>query len=252
MKRKIFGILFFLVLSANLYASCWTSKEKSQVEFYEMSDQIVISFKDAVDCKPIDLAVVELLGQTFQTDENGNLILSADPFMEMDDQDILIHVTRDGYIPMSANLRIIFGTVWNKMMLMSKKLSLDQVRFVLQWGKQPKDLDLHVKTNDFHISYRNMKNKTAKATLDRDSRQGFGPETITLNKIEDGKKYQVYVHLFSGRTTLDKRAQVFVYLNNKLDKTINLPKTNKRYVQILEINNDIVTYINEAKSKVTE
>lgn len=105
-------------------------------------------------------------------------------------------------------------------------MKIDEMRLVLQWDKDPSDLDLHLRSEDFHISYRNMKSAPSEAVLDRDSMSGFGSETITLKKIEDRQKYQVFVHHFFGKASIDAKAQLHVYKNNELKKVLSFPTTN--------------------------
>lgn len=240
----------FVLSSGYAYGSCWDAHEKANLEFAEFDDVIVLSFKDAVDCTPIDGAVVEVFGGTFETDSNGLVGIPKEYMENIQDRKIGIYVTKKGYIPFSSYLNVIFDSIWNKMNLMSKKLKADEVRFVLQWARDPADLDLHLKSNDFHVSYRNMKNASNKAKLDRDAVDGYGPETITLRKIEYGKAYKVFVHHYSGSKTIDQRAQVHVYIDNKLLKVLSLPKTNKKYVHILDLGQGIITYINEPTKKL--
>jgi len=240
---------FLLFYSGSLYGSCWKANERAELEFAEFDDVVVLSFKDAVDCTPIDGAVVEVFGETFNTDGKGLVEIPAEYTENIQDRKIDIYVTKNGYIPFNSYLNVIFDSVWNKMNLMSKKLKADEVRFVLQWAKEPADLDLHLKSNDFHISYRNMKNASFKATLDRDAVKGYGPETITLKRIEEGKTYKVFVHHYAGNMTIDQRAQVHVYFDNKLDKVLSLPKTNKKYVHILNLEQGTINYVNEPVAK---
>lgn len=82
------------------------------------------------------------------------------------------------------------------------KLKNSQYRFVLTWGQRPSDLDAHLVGPDltgkeFHISYHNMRSWSGRHFLDVDDMDSFGPETITLNRLDDGV-YEFFVHDFSN------------------------------------------------------
>lgn len=95
----------------------------------------------------------------------------------------------------------------------------DEVRIVLTWGENPRDLDSHlvgptVNGNGFHTWYAgrvNSNNGITYADLDLDDTSSYGPETTTIRKKVDGK-YRFYIHHYSGSTTLrTSRAEVKVF-----------------------------------------
>ncbi len=80
--------------------------------------------------------------------------------------------------------------------------------FTLQWGVNPRDLDLHMllHTNGsdrFHISYEAMGKDTTFpfASLDHDIKEGQGPECITISDWQTGR-YYVAVHNYSDDSPL--------------------------------------------------
>jgi len=72
-------------------------------------------------------------------------------------------------------------------------------RVVLKWGKDPADLDAHLKTPDCEVNYNykvcNRRGYTA--VLDVDARQGYGPETITVTN-GTGVVFSYYVWWYAG------------------------------------------------------
>ena len=248
----IFTLLSCLIsIPLSAHAACWSSEEISRIDvFSELDETIILSFKDAVDCKPIDKLTVSLGEQTFSSDERGFLTLPIEAFEEIDDEDLFIKVTRKGYIPLKTNLRVRLGTVIDKRFLMSKDLPINNVRFVLQWGDLPQDLDLHLLAKDWHISFRDKKNVPKKARLDKDALRGYGPETITMERIDSGAEYTLYVDNFSVGDDINNEAIVYVYANNRLEKVVRLPDTMKRAVKILEIKNGQISYINRPVKRV--
>ncbi len=91
----------------------------------------------------------------------------------------------------------------------------EQVRIVLTWGANPTDLDAHLTgpnasdANRFHIYYPGS-NRGAEAVnpfaiLDVDDRSSFGPETLTLTRLNSGV-YRYSVHDFTNRNSATSTA----------------------------------------------
>ncbi|MDI9470631.1 MAG: S8 family serine peptidase [Bacillota bacterium] len=81
----------------------------------------------------------------------------------------------------------------------------DQLRIVLTWGEEPRDLDSHllVKLADGSETYTNFFYKSHYEddelvfALDVDDTTSYGPETTTIYRLLDGE-YQFWVHNFSS------------------------------------------------------
>jgi hypothetical protein len=85
--------------------------------------------------------------------------------------------------------------------LMSPKLDENQYRVVLTWAKYPLDLDLYaIAPNGCRAYYGNKKCNTnsGNAQLDIDVRNGFGPETITLQLGQGSGDWLFFVHQYSS------------------------------------------------------
>ena len=95
---------------------------------------------------------------------------------------------------------------------------LGEIRIILTWDLNPSDMDSHLLTPEvdsvnFHISYSNRGNSESApfAVLDLDDVDGFGPETITIKKLESGL-YTYFVHQYSNDGSLNTskgRVQIF-------------------------------------------
>ncbi|GEM56875.1 hypothetical protein B0A78_04000 [Flavobacterium columnare NBRC 100251 = ATCC 23463] len=101
---------------------------------------------------------------------------------------------------------------------------LDGMRIVLSWGQRPLDIDSHLSYQGGYVCYYQMDAVNAK--LDVDDTDSFGPETITISKKLQGKKYVYAVHNFSDKDNPNNanlanisRAKVYVYIGNTLIKT---------------------------------
>lgn len=244
--------MFMTVLSnpGKVISECWDVQEISSLAFKELDGEMVFSFKDAVNCSPVPDVQVELNNRKLTTDPNGYIRLPNEYFESIMDGTVKMTAKKNNYCTLQKDIRVMVGTVKDKRFVMSKRLPIGKARFVLQWGQKPRDLDLHLVGKDFHISYRNMKVAVQKARLDRDDTNSYGPETITLDKIILSNIYDVYVHNYSGESSIDDKAQVFVYKDNQLDKVITLPRTNKPYVKILEIRKRTIQYVNVDLDKI--
>jgi len=81
---------------------------------------------------------------------------------------------------------------------------------VLKWGRLPKDLDLHVSIRAVddpqstrEVDYRNQGQLTAFpwVALNRDVRDGYGPEVILCEQLQNNLRYRVFVVNYSGEAS---------------------------------------------------
>jgi hypothetical protein len=108
----------------------------------------------------------------------------------------------------------------------SRELKSNQWRIVLSWAAEPKDLDSTlVLPNREVIYYRKRISRDGQVTLDTDSRDGFGPETITItNTIIANQKMRYYVKNFSRRPSITvSQAIVQVYHGDRLAHVFKVP-----------------------------
>lgn len=242
----LFGIIILLLWSPTLALACWSLDERKEIDgFSELDDVLVLSFKDAISCKPIANAQIKLGELDYTSDARGYLQLPMAPFAAQMDARLAIQVRAPGYIPLVSELEVAAGTVLNRRMVLSPALPPGKLRFVLQWGMTPEDLDLHLKGPDFHISYRNMRNAPNRARLDHDEREGIGPETITLDRVLADAEYGLWVDNFSNDDYFSGYEAVYVYQGDALLRKIRLPRTTKRAVQVLRIRGGNIQFINQ-------
>ena len=106
--------------------------------------------------------------------------------------------------------------------------NLDGMRVVLTWGATPRDLDSHIAYPGSHVFFGNQHG--VDANLDVDDIDGYGPETITLERRHTGETYVYAVHDYSDRrrpttTALSaSQAKVFVYVGESLVRTYYVPR----------------------------
>lgn len=156
------------------------------------------------------------------TDAEGNVTVKA-PFSGSDQATSMI-IEKDGYSTLVAKCPCNDMTY----AVSPKMKNLDGIRIVLNWGSEPKDLDSHIMYPEGHVFFGNRRGDNS--NLDVDDINGFGPETITLEKKYSGKKYVYAVqnytdlkHQNSDSLSLSD-AKVFVYIGQSLIKTYYVPK----------------------------
>ena len=155
------------------------------------------------------------------TNEEGQAI--ADPAMAGDPAALII-VRKEGYSDLVAKCPCAGLTY-----AISPNLArLDELRIVLNWGRNPDDLDAHLGFNGGHVFFDSQNGEDAQ--LDVDQMRGFGPETITITRRHPGERYVFGVQNYSGRSTPINRdlsssgARVFIYVGRTLVRSYYVPK----------------------------
>ena len=181
----------------------------------ELDGNTALSFVDAENGSPIAGASVTLNGKESSTDNSGKAVLPLPP-----DGFYKIRFQKKGYIISDFDIDI-FGKSnrFTNHFAVSKSLPVSYMRISLCWGETPLDLDAQlVKKYSYHISYKNMKISDDKtAMLDIDETSSFGPETITVKKVDGNACYSFFVHNYSkvknnNSEGLEKsKSSVFIY-----------------------------------------
>lgn len=164
------------------------------------------------------------------TNANGEISIPQ-PFGK-DDADITMILKKAGYATLSVKCPCD-GFVYAMSPILK---DIDSMRVVLQWGEEPRDMDLHaywgnLSAYDYskHVYWKkaNKQGGNTPIWLDVDDTNGYGPETITLNKREDGKEYVFFVHRYAGEVMSKKMAKqlhIFVYIGSSLIRKYDLPQ----------------------------
>jgi len=103
---------------------------------------------------------------------------------------------------------------------------------VLRWGRTPLDLDSHMTfsngTDFYHIYYHNKVDSTTGTNLDVDDTDSFGPEVITVLKLQEGTyRYSIYDYTHGGSSTstgiATSEAYIEVYISGEKVARYNAP-----------------------------
>jgi hypothetical protein len=93
-----------------------------------------------------------------------------------------------------------------------------KARVTLSWGKEPRDLDLHVVSSRYHVYYGARGNFSSPPwmVLDIDIRNGFGPEVVSIEKRASDPIW-IIVENYSEEVPLSRSdAKVVVELPNRV------------------------------------
>jgi hypothetical protein len=230
MKKTFFFIGLCAVICSVLVAQ--TSSDDlavlNRMMRLKMDGLIPLRFLNALDGAPVEGATVTVDGiGRFTTNMEG--IIS---FPEQEDGFYTLEFAKQGFITSRIEFEVKLNNVFNNRISVSPVMRGDYMRIVLDWGQRPADLDLHLeKEGGYHISYWNMHNASdGSVTLDRDDRDGFGPETITIMETDLRSVYKVYVHDYTNGSNNASRelsrssATIRVYGRNGLLRTFYVPE----------------------------
>lgn len=164
------------------------------------------------------------------TNEQGKVTI---PSEYQDDSNLTIIIKKEGYSTLVSKCKC-GGLTYAISPYMEE---LDGMRIVLSWGQQPYDVDSHLSYQGGYVCY--YQKDAVNANLDVDDTDSYGPETITITKKLEGKKYVYAVHNFSDKDENNNsnlsnisNAKVYVYIGNTLIKTYYVPQGKRGTVWI--------------------
>lgn len=163
-----------------------------------------LRFINAENGDPVtDATIIIQDFKTFTTDMKGKVRFDKKP-----DGVYPFTFEKEGFISENNKFEIIAETIFRNRFVVSPVIEMGTIRIVLDWDKKPADLDAHfIKEGDYHISYREVKvSDDGSAKLDRDDRDGYGPETITVKDIDEKAEYNYYVKDFSNKDAKNSKA----------------------------------------------
>ncbi len=131
------------------------------------------------------------------TDGSGNYTL---PGVSTGSQ--TLRASAGGYYALDQAVTVIVNQTSQLNFVLSPTLAQGEMRIVLTWGADPRDLDSHLwlpPSHAYHIYWYHKGNCSATpyACLDIDDQYSYGPETITIKQRFDGT-YRYAVHRYAG------------------------------------------------------
>jgi hypothetical protein len=228
--KKLLTLIFALCLCAGLSAQTNDRAEDLRIQrrlmALKMEGLIPLRFAGALDGKPIAGAKVAIEGiGVFETDREGIIT-----FPEREDGFFTLEFSKEGFVTTEIEFEIKLNNVSANRFSISPELARG-FRIVLDWGEKPEDLDLHFeKQGGYHIAFWNTHTAAdGSAFLDRDDMQSYGPETITVERIDSAAVYDIYVtdytnqHNAASRALSRSGAVVRIYNNNRLAEAFTVP-----------------------------
>jgi hypothetical protein len=214
-----------------------------ELRYYPKSRMIIGMVVDCITGAPLPDALLSI------TDDLGkSAILSTDAEgifsypCEIGVYELVLSKT--GYIGIQAQVEMGIDESPREIVFAMSEEVLNY-RIVLTWGSRPKDLDAHLSGpnpdgGNFHIWYQDHYLIGGKDFLDRDDRNSYGPETITIyNPAVGTYKYSVFDYSNRGRKNSKslKRssARVDIYGDNRLIKSFSVPSGNGNCWHVFEI-----------------
>ena len=176
--------------------------------------------------------------------ESSNSPISLSP------GDYTIEVRTEGFETFYNNVSVNSSTPPNQNMVvaLSPTLLANQIRIILTWGESPSDLNSHLKiSNGTTIAYNN---KTMDGLrLDVDDTTAYGPETITIDNVNNSLVYNYIVYDYSNVSTIGvKGCEVNVYTSSGSYKFI--AKKVSRAWEVFNIQNGKVVPKNIYRSTI--
>ena len=163
--------------------------------------------KNAVTGIGQDEVEVSLNGLAVLSDSEGFFSLYVPDFLNS----YILSGFRDEFCTYSRAINIPSdypSNVFEHNFSLSPTPDLGEIRIILNWGPNPSDMDSHLITpeidsSNYHISHseRGSSDSAPFVVLDVDDVDGFGPETVTIKKLENGT-YLYYVHQYSNYGSL--------------------------------------------------
>ncbi|GHU83558.1 hypothetical protein FACS189468_8760 [Spirochaetia bacterium] len=229
MRKPAFLLFILLCVTVTLHAqsdALYKGRIAAKIAQLAFDEESALWFTDADTGLPLTSArvVIENIG-AITTDADGLAIFSTP-------EDGYYHFTisKTGFMTVEDTFRVALGSIFFNKYSIPPVTPLGHIKIVLDWAKEPADLDIHlVKQNQYHISYHDMiKTQDGTAWLDRDTVTGYGPETITITQTDNNAVYSVYVHDYTNRNQSNNarlsnsRAVIRVYNNNRLTNTFTI------------------------------
>ncbi|MDX8045580.1 carboxypeptidase regulatory-like domain-containing protein [Gracilibacillus sp. S3-1-1] len=172
----------------------------------------------------------------------------------------------DGFISTNANILSIGGEEKSEQnaTISPSGLLAEDLRVVLTWGENPRDLDSHITGpredgGRFHVYYsaKEYIDSVNNVNLDRDDIHSYGPETITVIKQLQQGTYTYAVHNYTGRYLTEdnqfdlsnSEATVRIYKGDQLLETYNVPVNQPgNSWRVFEIRDGEIVQINQVET----
>ncbi len=184
-------------------------------EKHEATNNINFNIVNSVNNQPLTSNVI--IREGFDN-TSGDIVTtgSSTSPISLSPGNYTIEVQIDGFETFYNNVSVNSSTPPNQNMVvaLSPTLLANQIRIILTWGESPSNLDSHLKiSNGTTIAHNN---KTMDGLrLDVDDTTSYGPETITIDNVNNSLVYKYIVHDYSNVSAVGvKGCEVKVYTSS--------------------------------------
>lgn len=198
---------------------------------------------------------------TGYSDNNGKYL-----FFDIQAGNYSIEAVKDSFVGASISVSCIGGqTRANQEIFLTPEINDQEIRIILDWGRNPADLDSHLSgpvpgsSERFHVFFRNKQfnhNNSTHAALDHDVTSSYGPETITVY-IQGTGTYRYGVHDYTNRNASNSRAlsssnaRVRVFRGPYLTNTFHVPPNSTGiFWTVFELNGNQIIPINRMSNSL--
>ncbi|GAB6042637.1 hypothetical protein JCM17961_33140 [Endothiovibrio diazotrophicus] len=207
---------------------------------------LTLNISDAYTGNPVSDAEVSIGSNSTTSSSDGEA-----SFSNLLEGSIHVGVTATGYsdteqvVTVSCDEPTSVGVALNPTDTSSGGLATNEVRVILSWGENPRDLDSHLtgpdensdgtasdETNRFHLYYGNRSSCCDVANLDVDDTTSYGPETVTIRPPTDAGilragLYRYSVFHYSGSSDLSTaNATVRLVYGDGSERSFSPPSDN--------------------------
>ena len=197
---------------------------------------------------------IEFETATTKTNVNGEYT-----FEDLPATDFILKAEATGFVSEEFAITIDEdGTADYTNFVISPVLQTGEIRIVLTWNEEPRDLDAHLvgryeDGTNVHVSFMNQTEKNRNgdvlAELDVDDRSGFGPETMTIHDTGGSYDYDFIVHDYEMTQKMaEKGATVKIYTQTGAPITVDVPSDVVNYWHVCSIHDGEVSIVNTAYS----
>ncbi len=231
MKKLTLLITVFLGFTLNSVSQIEKMRDRLNDADAEEQGLFTLRFINAENGQPVPDATISIQDfNTFKTDKEGKIRFEIKP-----DGVYPFNFAKEGFISENCKFEIVARTIFRNRFVVSPVIEMGAIRIVLDWDKKPSDLDAHfIKESEYHISFRDqITTDDGNAMLDRDDRDGYGPETITVKDIDENAEYTFYVKDYSNKDSRNSKAlskskaMVKIYSDGKLQNIWQLNEKQK-------------------------
>ena len=218
-------------------------------EKHEATNNINFNIVNSVNNQPLTSNVI--IREGFDN-TSGDIVTtgSSTSPISLSPGNYTIEVQIDGFETFYNNVSVNSSTPPNQNMVvaLSPTLSANQIRIILTWGGSLGDLDSYLQiSNGTTISHNNKTGDGLR--LDVDDISEYGPETITIDNVNNSLVYKYIVHDYSDVSAIGvKGCEVNVYTSSGSYKFI--AENVSRAWEVFNIQNGEVVPINEYRSTI--